>query len=159
MNFRFGLFVTLAAFFHAVLTQSAVEYCVRPSQPTFEAAFDGDSRSPVYRAIMDSQCVENKTWNEYLAEQDQYFKSNVEFRFLPGVHFMNKSLEVSDVSNMSFFGKGPSNVTLTTDTSVEYPLSVVLNFTSFSQVTIRGLRFLLCASPSVLGFSSGANGL
>ena len=58
---------------------------------------------------------------------------------------------------MRFFGKGPSSVTLATGTSVEHPLSVVLNFKTYSQVTIKGLRFVLCASPSVLGFSSGAN--
>ena len=155
MSVRCGIFLALAAVLRAVLTQSAVEYCVRPSQPALKAAFDGDSLS-VHRAFVDSQCIENKTWNEYLAKQDRYFKSNVEFRFLPGVHFMNRSLEVNDVSNMSFSGKGPSSVTLKTDT-VEHSLSVVLNFTSFSHVTIKGLRFLLCASPSILGFSLGTD--
>ena len=137
MKFCCGIFLTLAALLLAVLTQSAVEYCVRPSQPALEAAFDGGSS--VHRVSVEPQCTENMTWNEYLAKQDYYFKSNIEFYFLPGVHFMNQSLSVRDVSNMSFFGSGSSSVTLATNAT--YLHSTSLTFIDFSQITVNGLRF------------------
>ena len=153
-----GIFLTLAAIVHVVLTQSAVEYCVRPSQPALEAAFDGGSFFPAHRAFVESQCVENRTWNEYLAKQHHYFKSGVEFRFLSGVHFMNRSLEVNNASNLTLFGKGPSSVTVTTiNMTVEQPTS--LTFINFSHIRINGLRFSLCISTghSILDFRSGNN--
>ena len=148
MKFCCGIFLTLAALLRAVLTQSVVEYCVRSSQLALEAAFDGGSS--VHRVSVEPQCTENMTWNEYLAKQDYYFKSNVKFYFLPGVHFMNQSLSVRDVSNMSFFGSGSSSVTLATNIPDIYRF--LTNHRKWTQISSFG-----CAYNHFLGFTSGTN--
>ena len=156
-----ALMFVFAAALTGTWTVVAVEYCVKPSQPALEVVFDGGFPSSVHRVSVEPQCAENRTWNEYLAKQDHYFKSDVEFYFLPGVHFMNRSLRVRDASDISLYGKGPSSVTLTTDTTVHHPTSLM--FTTFSRVAINGLKFTLCVSHaqasfrSILNLNSGTN--
>ena len=140
---------------------AAVEYCVKPSQLALEVVSDGGFSSRIHRISLEPQCAENRTWDEYLTKQDHYFKSGAEFYFLPGVHFMNRSLRVRDAHNISLYGKGPSSVTLTTDTTVQHPTS--LTFTMFSHVAIHGVNFTLCVSHeqaslhSILNLNSGTN--
>ena len=111
-------------------------------------------------------CLDTKTWNEYIARQEQYFIStfNVMFLFYSGTHAMNRSLEVSNVTNLLFWGNSPNNVTLTTADDDDR-VSTPVEFSNFSNINIEGLNIALCTSPTtdqsgntgLLHFTSGSN--
>ena len=163
---------------------NTVEYCVEPSPRSAEYVTPSVSRTPddklhtsVASAIVTNpelprdrsqsgpgydrkllQCAERKPWNEYLAEQEQYFRSNVTFLFSPGLHRMNRSLQVTNVSNLYFYGNTSLNVTLVHNCT-KNGLSTPLVFSSFSYVTFEGLTFDLCTSfdDGLLSFLTGNN--
>ena len=85
-SLRWQLMLTLALC--PVLVLSA-EYCVKPTTaPATKLQIDN---------VMGTPCL---VFNDYLANQDRYFKSNTTFKFLPGIHEMNKSLHIANVDNL-----------------------------------------------------------
>ena len=106
-------------------------------------------------------CNEMKTWNEYLAQQHRYFHnvSNVMFLFLSGTHYMNRSLEANNTSHILFTGSSPDDVILRSSVT---DISTPLNFTNFSNITVKGMNIELCTSvgmdrAGILYFSDGLN--
>ena len=63
----------------------ATQYYVTPTEPT-------NTSCPAQPCL---------TLNYYTNHSDRYFKSNTVFKFLPGTHLMNRSLEIRDVENIS----------------------------------------------------------
>ena len=49
------------------------------------------------------------TLNEYINNSHQYFKSNTTFIFLPGQHNINRSVKISNVSDMLWTGTGENS--------------------------------------------------
>lgn len=80
------------------------------------------------------------TFNQYTNNQDQYFRSNTIFIFLPGNHHLNSSLRLSDIQNTSFRGE----LTSTAGESVTVFLdpNVNLSWTNCDQIEIRSLHFI-----------------
>ena len=88
--------LTAIVLFAVVLTalgtlqcEAATEYYVRPSH------------------VSDTFCPGEPchTWTKYtVSHTDQYFHSNTTFWFIPGIHHMNMTLHVSNVSNISLVG-------------------------------------------------------
>ena len=137
------------------ITSEAYTFCVVPSQK----AVTGET----YRAHR-LPCLENKTWNEYLADQRRYFSdiSNVTFLFYPGTHLMNGSLEANQTENLLIIGSSPDSVLLTST----FPgRSTPLRFNNFSNVRVEGMAIKLCAAVwpysdydnGVVYFSTGKN--
>ena len=129
------------------ITSEAYTFCVVPSQK----AVTGET----YRAHR-LPCLENKTWNEYLADQRRYFSdiSNVTFLFYPGTHLMNGSLEANQTENLLIIGSSPDSVLLTST----FPgRSTPLRFNNFSNVRVEGMTIKLCAA--VWPYSDYDNGV
>ena len=63
----------------------ATQYYVTPTEPTNTSCH----AQPCF------------TLNHYTNHSDRYFKSNTVFKFLPGMHLMNRPLEIRDVENIS----------------------------------------------------------
>ena len=143
-SLRWQLMLTLALC--PVLVLSA-EYCVKPTTaPATKLQIDN---------VMGTPCL---VFNDYLADQDRYFKSNTTFKFLPGIHEMNKSLHIVNVDNFQL-------VRASSKTSREEITITGLNndtdmaFINHSNIRIEGMRFHLCAKLSgvSLTFFNGAN--
>ena len=153
--------VGLASFRFPLTSAAQLTYCV-----VSEHARTGEAhRSTSFGATKTkTYCTENKTWNEYLAQQNRYFHavSNVTFLFYSGTHYMNRSLEAKNISNLLLSGNSPHDVILT---SSVHGVSTPLNFTNFSNITVEGMSIELCASvrmneavnKGLLYFSSGGN--
>ena len=73
----------------------ATEYYVRPTEPT-------DTSCPAQPCL---------TLSQYISNSDLYFKSNTVFKFLPGLHHANQTLDMRNVENVSLQGeqKGSSH--------------------------------------------------
>ena len=122
-------------------------YCVKPDL------------SSELKPRVDPNCTETKTWNDFLARQDLYVKSDVLFLFSEGDHSMNRSLNASNVTNLSIQG----NSTLTIRNPTVYSSAPFLFF-FFSQITIENANFLTYVfqygigdTTGVLHFNSGNN--
>ena len=76
------LLVTVTVFSHCGATQ----YYVRPTEPTNISCPPGQS------------C---HTLSHYTSGSDHYFKSNTVFKFLPGMHQINRPLQIRNVHNVS----------------------------------------------------------
>ena len=66
----------------------ATEYYVRPTEPT-------DTSCPAQPCL---------TLSQYISNSDLYFKSNTVFKFLPGLHHANQTLDMRSVENVSLEG-------------------------------------------------------
>ena len=75
----------------------ATEYYVRPTEPT-------NTSCPAQPCL---------TLSQYTSDPDRYFKSNTVFKFLPGTHYMDRSVIIGNVHNLSLEGFS--------DESDEYP--------------------------------------
>ena len=84
------LLVTVTVFSHC----GATEYYVRPTEPTNISCPAGQS------------C---HTLNHYTSVSDHYFKSNTVFKFLPGTHRINRSLQIRNVHNVSLIAYDDSS--------------------------------------------------
>ena len=67
----------------------AIEYYVRPTEPT-------DTSCPAQPCL---------TLSQYINDSDFYFKSNTVFKFLPGLHHANQTLDMWNVENVSLEGE------------------------------------------------------
>ena len=149
-----GLFLTLTS------TSLAVKfYCVTPT-PQLKLKPDHEAAS--LHGHMLSQCTENNTWNGYLAKQEEYVinKTNVTFLFFNGLHFMNRSLEARNVTNLHFKGNSIENTILSSNLELSTPFLI----SNFSNTVIEGLTINTCASlydditvTGTIFFSSGNN--
>ena len=140
---RWQLMLTLALC--PVLVLSA-EYCVKPTTaPATKLQIDN---------VMGTPCL---VFNDYLANQDRYFKSNTTFKFLPGIHEMNKSLHIANVDNLQLVraSKKTSREEITITGSNDTDMS----FINHSNIRFEGMRFSLCAELSgvSLTFLNGTN--
>ena len=63
----------------------ATEYYVKPTEPT-------NTSCPAQPCL---------TLSQYINNSDNYFQSNTIFKFLPGIHHMDRPLDVRDVQSMS----------------------------------------------------------
>ena len=122
-------------------------YCVKPDL------------SSELKPRVDPNCTETKTWNDFLARQDLYVKSDVLFLFSEGDHSMNRSLNASNVTNLRIQG----NSTLTIRNPTLYSSAPFL-FSFFSHITIENVSFRTCVfqygvgdTTGVLQFNSGNN--
>ena len=71
----------------------ATEYYVRPTEPT-------DTSCPAQPCL---------TLSQYISNSDLYFKSNTVFKFLPGLHHANQTLDMHSVENVSLEGRQNSS--------------------------------------------------
>ena len=67
----------------------ATEYYVRPTEPT-------DTSCPAQPCL---------TLSQYISNSALYFKSNTVFKFLPGLHHVNQTLDMHRVENVSLEGE------------------------------------------------------
>ena len=72
----------------------ATEYYVRPTGPT-------DTSCPAQPCL---------TLSHYISNSDLYFKSNTVFKFLPGLHHANQTLDMQSVENVSLEGEHNSDL-------------------------------------------------
>ena len=79
------LLVTVTVFSHC----GATEYYVRPTEPTNTSCPAGQS------------CHTLNHYISYISDSDHYFKSNTVFKFLPGMHRINRPLQIRNVHNVS----------------------------------------------------------
>ena len=150
-----GQLTVCVAVFAAVFvrtSEATSTFCVAPSEPLGTEVSDGAG-----------QCLEIKTWNEYLAEQTRYFTgvSDTRFYFYPGIHYMNRSLEAVYVTDLQICGNAPNNVLIT---FAIIDLSIRMTFTNFSNILIQGISIKQCApiapatyNDGLLHFSLGEN--
>ena len=120
-----SLFLTMAAFINIASADISTNYVV----PT-----DGNITLCQQNPII--QCL---TFNQYTNNQDQYFRSNTIFIFLPGNHHLNRSLRLSDIQHISFHGELTStgeSVTVFLDPYVS------LSWTNCDQIEICSLSFI-----------------
>ena len=120
-----SLFLTIAAFIISAYSSTNNFYVV----PT-------DGNVTLCQLNPMTQCL---TINQYAGDQDQYFRSNTVFIFLPGSHHLNSSLRLSDIQNISFHGELTS--TCESATLFLYP-NVTLSWTNGNQIKIRSLSFI-----------------
>ena len=125
--------LTAVVLFAVVLTalgtlqcEAATEYYVRPSH------------------VSDTFCPGEPchTWTEYVSHTDQYFHSNTTFWFIPGIHHMNMTLHVSNVSNISLVGlqKRPNIIANISCTCVVPPCTFAgIKFSEVTNITIARL--------------------
>ena len=142
-SLRWQLMLTLALC--PVLVLSA-EYCVKPTTaPATKLQIDN---------VMGTPCL---VFNDYLANQDRYFKSNTTFKFLPGIHEMNKSLHIENVDNFQLVRA--SNKTNREEITITGSNDTDMTFRNHSNIRIEGMRFSLCAELSrfSLSFFNGTN--
>ena len=71
----------------------ATEYYVRPTEST-------DISCPAQPCL---------TLSQYISNSDLYFKSNTVFKFLPGLHHANQTLDMQSVENVSLEGDQKGN--------------------------------------------------
>ena len=71
----------------------ATEYYVRPTEPT-------DTSCPAQPCL---------TLSQYISNSALYFKSNTVFKFLPGLHHTNQTLDMHSVENVSLEGDQKGN--------------------------------------------------
>ena len=104
----------------------ATEYYVRPTEPT-------DTSCPAQPCL---------TLSQYISDSDLYFKSNTVFKFLPGLHHANQTLDMHNVENVSLEGDQSSNhpmVMMTVQCSRHYCAG--LNFQNIDNLNIHSLNF------------------
>ena len=82
-----GLMLFFGLYFLLSLS-GATEYYVRPTEPT-------DTSCPAQPCL---------TLSQYISNSDLYFKSNTVFKFLPGLHHANQTLDMQSVENVSLEG-------------------------------------------------------
>ena len=141
-SLRWKLMLTLALC--PVLVLSA-EYCVKPTTaPATKLQIDN---------VMGTPCL---VFNDYLADQDRYFKSNTTFKFLPGIHEMNKSLHIENVDNFQLVRA--SNKTSRDEISITGSNDADIIFRHHSNIKIEGISFYLCPLLAwSLNFFNGTN--
>ena len=85
------------------------------------------------------------TLNEYANEADRYFVDNTTFLFMPGVHWLDKSIHLEYVSNLVFQVAGEEQKFNSSDTRVELQLSPLVNitWTNCDGVEVHGLDIFL----------------
>ena len=142
-SLRWQLMLTLALC--PVLVLSA-EYCVKPTTaPATTQQIDN---------VMGTPCL---VFNDYLANQDRYFKSNTAFKFLPGIHEMNKSLHIENLDNFQLVRA--SNKSSREEITIAGSNDTDIAFRNHSNIRIEGMRFSLSAKSSgvSLTFFNGTN--
>ena len=135
-----------------VTSEGASTFCVKPSENV--VAYQSEGKR------LQQDCLETKTWNEYLADQSRYFSSVADFNFIffPGEHDMNRSLEANNTNDLLITGSASDNVRLTSSLT---GISTPLIFNKFSNIIIEGITIKLCASipydRGLLFFINGKN--
>ena len=87
----------------------------------------------------DKPCL---TFDDYLQEEDKYFRSNSTFIFLPGIHQMEFSLKLKKLRNMMFIGDLNRSTSYNTSQLIFGP-SVNITWTLSYNITITNLMFHL----------------
>ena len=118
-------------FFHLSLFLSlcgATEYYVRPTDPT-------DTSCPAQPCL---------TLSQYISDSDLYFKSNTVFKFLPGLHHANQTLDMQSVENVSLEGDQNSNhsMVMMTVQCLSHYCAGLNSFQSIYNIIIHSLNSL-----------------
>ena len=104
----------------------ATEYYVRPTEPT-------NTSCPAQPCL---------TLSQYISSSDLYFKSNTVFKFLPGLHHTNQTLDMRSVENVSLEGECNSNCPLVMmDIHCSSIDSAGFHFMNISNLDIHSLNF------------------
>ena len=134
----FGLGLALCIF----ICDGATEYYVRPTDSS-NGTCPGEP------------CL---TLIEYAEQVSEYFTSDVTIKFLPGIHKLNKSVSVSDVSNLSLESLNISATVDEPDTIIDcnqndvtfrFSIGAGFSFEDASNVSISGLAFVECIHVSI----------
>ena len=125
----------------------ATEYYVRPTEPT-------DTSCP------GQPCL---TLSQYSNDSDHYFKSNTVFKFLPGIHHIDKHIQFKNVQNMSLESSSDQSdqyphveVKFNSDLEVcncdsiyDYSCAAI-NFNDVSDVVLKGMTVTV-HTPNISG--------
>ena len=104
----------------------ATEYYVRPTDPT-------DTSCPAQPCL---------TLSQYISDSDLYFKSNTVFKFLPGLHHTNQTLDMQSVENVSLEGDPDSNYLMVmVDVHCSSQDCAGFRFHNISNLIIHSLNF------------------
>ena len=104
----------------------ATEYFVRPTEPT-------DTSCPAQPCL---------TLSQYISNSDLYFKSNTVFKFLPGLHHANQTLDMRNVENVSLEAEQNSNhPILIVDIHCSSHDCAGFHFHNITNLTIHSLNF------------------
>ena len=93
------------------------------------------------------------TLNEYANEADRYFVDNTTFLFMPGVHWLDKSIRLEYISNLVFQVAGEE--LNSSDTLVELHLSPLVNitWTNCNGAEVHGLDIFLSGIQPILNYN------
>ena len=83
----------------------------------------------------------NQTLDDYVREPDKYFVDNTTFIFLPGIHRLNISLDLENISNVIFLVSDEDE--LKNDVSLVFSPLVNITWTNCSDIQISGLHIVL----------------
>ena len=109
----------------------ATEYYVRPTEPT-------DTSCPAQPCL---------TLSQYISNSDLYFKSNTVFKFLPGLHHTNQTLDMQSVENVSLEGEHNNNhPMLMMDINCSSHVCTGFHFHNITNLTIHSLDFSVYVS-------------
>ena len=109
----------------------ATEYYVRPTEPT-------DTSCPAQPCL---------TLSQYISNSDLYFKSNTVFKFLPGLHHANQTLDMQSVENVSLEGEhNNNNPMLMMDINCSSHVCAGFRFHNITNLTIHSLDFSVYVS-------------
>ena len=109
----------------------ATEYYVRPTEPT-------DTSCPAQPCL---------TLSQYISNSDLYFKSNTVFKFLPGLHHANQTLDMQSVENVSLEGEYNSDHPIVImDVHCSSNDCAGLRFHNITNLTIHSLDFSVYVS-------------
>ena len=72
-----------------------------------------------------------RTFNDYANDADTYFTSDSSFNFMKGTHYLNVTLFITNVVNLSFVG-GESDIVLSNGCSIIWTNSSKLFWTSLN---------------------------
>ena len=126
----------------------SAEYCVKPSTPPATETIHQN-------VVLDDPCL---VFNDYIADPERYFKSNTTFKFLPGIHDMNQTLNVKNRDNIKLVRAlvtiNSSDISIMSSNE-----SVHMVFQNHSNIRIEGMSFYLCGREAGVGvgFINGKN--
>ena len=112
----------------------ATEYYVRPTEPT-------DTSCPAQPCL---------TLSQYISNSALYFKSNTVFKFLPGLHHANQTLEVWKARSVSLEGGQNSDYPIVRmDIHCSSYNCAALYFENIDSLTIHSLNFSIYVQASL----------
>lgn len=121
------VFMIAFTVFSSLQCEAATEYFVRPSEIDPTSCNVGI-------------CL---TFTEYLNEADHFFQSNTSFLFMPGTHYMNKTLDISSISNILFLGLKESPQILANISCKKGGTCIAFRINYATNVTFKQLQFNL----------------